>query len=280
LQVAVVPVQEIKLSITPINVSGLPVRITGVSAERSLQTIWFNYSINNTSTEDINRVDLRVFITDSDGTLISTQDTTDSDRIVAGATQKGKTFIKTTIGAKGLTLLAVTRVVTHSGIWQVDQASLEAAVRSGLSCERECHIGATFEPHVVVTDSDRIQIFEVIVKDLLDDQRKRARLQDHSYLIVLRSSVNFALPDISGKRLVALSESEIQEIADQEKQVVFVKYEPLIVEGSRVIAKLAVRDAVTRRRGAFVQYKYMFVFTCVKEKDKWLIEKSIGYAQS
>lgn len=72
----------------------------------------------------------------------------------------------------------------------------------------------------------------------------------------------------------------IQEIADQEKRVFFLNYEPLRVEGSRVLAKIAIRDAVTRLRGAFVQYKYAFLFICVRKDDKWVVESSLGYAQS
>lgn len=275
-----VPAQEIKVPVIPINASDLPLKISRVTIESSFPTSWLNFSIKNSTTDRVNRVDLRIWITDGTGIVISRHEATFNDSIAAGANQKGRTFIKTPIRPKELPFLAITRIVTRSGVWQVDPASLEGIVRGRLSCQTECPLSTTFELHRFVSNNDRAEIFRLLVNNLLEDHEKKAILQDQPDLIVLRSGVNFPLPNISGKTLVALSDREIQEIADQIGRIIFLKYEPLRVEGSRVVAKIAVRNAVDRRRGAFVQYRYVFQFTCIEEKEKWIIEASIGYAQS
>lgn len=71
------------------------------------------------------------------------------------------------------------------------------------------------------------------------------------------------------KGLLALNRDEIQEIAERVERVVFLTYQPLTVEGSLVRARIALRDAVTHRRNARVEYKYTFLFTCVRQNGRY-----------
>jgi hypothetical protein len=258
----------------------MPVRINTVTAEGSLVESWLDYSISNISGEDIRNIDLQVFVVGSEGKLVKAKESFSSARIAAGATQSDRARIEGAVGEQGVSFVAVSRVVAKSGVWQVDISALEGAIRNRLNREPEVTISATFEPNLIVTDSDRAKIFELVLRDILHDEQKAERLKDESRLIVLRGGVNFPLPEISQKKLLALNQDEIQEIAERSERVVFLNYEPLTVEGSRVLARIALKDAVTQRRSMRVQYKYTFLFTCVKENDQWVIEKSIGYAQS
>lgn len=73
--------------------------------------------------------------------------------------------------------------------------------------------------------------------DLINDEAKIEKLNGQSELIVLNTGIDFSVPEIPHWRLLLLTEKQIQEVADQEKRVVFLKYEPLRVEGSRVFAR-------------------------------------------
>lgn len=274
------PSQGIKSAVTPINTSGMPVRINTATLEDSVSDSWLDYSISNISGEDIRDIELRVFVADSEGKLVKAKEGFSAARIAAGATQNDRTRIKGIAGAQSPYLVAVSKVVTTLGVWQVDTSASEKAIRERLNRKPEVTIRVSFEPHLIISDSDRAQILELALRDIVHDGEKTERLLGTSQLIVLGSSVNFPLPRIPGKELLALNRDEIQAIAERVKRVVFLTYQPLTVEGSRVLARIGLRDAVTRRRSIRVQYKYTFLFTCVKQNGRWIIEKSIGYAQS
>jgi hypothetical protein len=115
---------------------------------------------------------------------------------------------------------------------------------------------------------------------MISDKQKSERIPERGELLLLRSSIDFPLPELPDKKLVLASKEQIQEIADRDDRALFLIYEPLRVEGPDVFARIAIRDAVTRRRGVFTQYKYTFVFRCVKKNDQWVFADAIGYAQS
>ncbi len=258
----------------------MPVRIASATIEDSLIASQLDYSISNVSEEEIRETYLLVFVADSEGQLVRAKVGFSSERIAAGATEIDRARIEGIVGEPGHRFVAVSRVVTKSGVWEVDVLALEAAIRKRLRREPEVKISATFEPHLVISESDRAQIFELVVRDIADDEEKTKRLLGTSQLIVLCSSVKFPLPKIQEREVLSLSQDEIQEIADRVGRVVFFTYQPLTVEGSSVLARIALKDAVTRRRSIRVQYKYTFLFTCTKENGRWTIKKSIGYAQS
>jgi hypothetical protein len=217
-------------------------------------------------------------VNSSDG-RIEVKESGSTDQIAAQATYQDRARIEGSLVQHRTLFLAVSRVVTESGVWQVDRSLLETAVRGRIDGHPHVSIEATFEPNVVLAPHDRSELFKLIMNDFLSDSQKIARLQGQSDLFVLRESVDFPLPEVAGKTLFALSQHEIQKIADHEKRVIFLKYEPFRVEGSQVSARIAIRDAVTRERRVFTQYKYAFLFTCVKENNRWTIKKSVGYAQ-
>lgn len=176
--------------------------------------------------------------------------------------------------------MAITKVIADSGVWQVDGLALETAIQSQIDNQPQPMVAVTFEPNATTTEADRSQIFELILAEILQDEKKAELLDNQSRVIVLRDSVNFALPQTLPTNLIALDTKEIQRIAEQEKRVVFLNYQPLTSEGSRILATISLRDAVWQRSGMRVPFKYTFAFWCIKQDGRWVIEESIGYAQS
>lgn len=267
-------------NVIPADVSGMPIRITAATIQDSSTDSRLDFSVVNASDEDISEIYLQVFVVGSHGDLVKAQESFNPVRLTAGATQSDYDYIHGIVGESGATFVTVSRVVTKLGVWQVDISAVEAAIQNRVNGKLQVTISASFDPHVIVTNSDRAQILELVLCDIVHDEEKVERLLGTPQLILLRSSVNVPLPKIAEKEVLALSQEEIQEIADRAERVVFLSYEPLTVRGSRILASISLRDALTRRRNVRTPYKYKFVFTCVKENGRWIIEKSTGYAQS
>ena len=126
---------------------------------------------------------------------------------------------------------------------------------------------------------DRAEIFKLIVEDVIRDNQKAEKLSDCTDIIILRKDLNFELPLIRDVKLSALDHAEIQTIADEKGKVIYLIYEPFVVEGSHILARIALRDKLARRPGMYVPFGYAFSFTLAKKDRQWMIEKSIGYAQ-
>lgn len=272
--------QRLNVTISPFNPSGMPVRINTATAENSVGASWVEYSVTNLSGEEIHGIHLRLFTADSQGKLIKVRDSFSGESIAARATQMDRAQVKGTVKPQMISFIAVIKVITESGVWKVDDSALETAIQSKLNHLPEVTPSATFQSNASIAEGDRGKIFELILANILEDEKKAARLQNQSRVIVLRDTVNFDLPRIPQANLIALDLQEIQRIANMEQRVIFLSYEPLTSVGSRVLAKIALRDAVARRSGMRVPYKFTFLFTCVKENGRWIVEKSIGYAQS
>lgn len=118
------------------------------------------------------------------------------------------------------------------------------------------------------------------MEDIIRDNQKAGKLSDCTNITILRKDLNFELPLIPGVKLSALDHAEIQTIADEKGKVIYLIYEPFVVEGSHVLARMALRDKVTRRQGMYVPFGYTFLYTLAMKDRQWMIEKSIGYAQS
>jgi hypothetical protein len=269
-----------KVKLTPFNVEGVPVRINKATAENSVGASWIEYSVTNVSGEEMLGIYLRVFVADSDGKLIRIRDTFSGEKIAAGSTQYDRAQIGHTVKEGMISFLAVRKVIGNSGVWQVDDSELEAAIQSRFSQQPELGLDVTFQPNAPITDSDRKQIFELILGDILQDEKKAKRLKDPSRVIVLRDSVRFDLPQIPQVNVSAFDQDETQRIADQTGRVIFLRYEPLTSEGSKVHAKISLREVVARGSGIHVPYKYTFLFTCARQNGRWIVEKFIGFAQS
>ncbi len=250
--------QEQSVTVIPFNFPQIPLRLNTTTVQGLTASCWLNYSVTNLASEEIREIHFRLFLVDSEGKLLTALDATSLESIAIGVTQNGRTLIQEALDAKGIALIAVTKAVGSSGVWTVNDQSLENAVRAKLTYQAEANVSAKYESHEVLTDVDRSQIFKLILEDLLRDETKVKRLGDRSRVILLRESANFSLPQIRGTALVSLEPDEIRRIADREGRVVFITYQPLASEGSRVIATLILRDEVARRQSIHIPYK----FTC------------------
>lgn len=272
--------QEVNTTVVPFNPVGMPVKVnTAVATNRSTDA-WLEYSISNVSKVQIAGTHLRVFIVDPDSKLITTVDGFSGDKIEAGMTLQSRVRIGQPIGQNGLSIVAVTKVVGESGVWEPDLSQLQTAVRARLSRQSDVTLKVFYEPNRVVTDADRSEIFKLIIEDLINDDQKSEKLMDRANVIVLREDLHFDLPQLPNVKLLTLDQDEIQRTADKRGRVIYLIYRPFVVEGSRVLAQISLRDQVARRPGMYVPFKFTYLFTCVKKDGRWSIEKSLGYAQS
>lgn len=270
--------QEQAVMVTPFNFPQMPLRLNTTTVQSLTASCWLTYSVTNLASDKIREIHFRVFLADSEGKLSTTLDATSLEPIAIGVTQNGRTLIQETIEAKGVAFIAVTKAVGSAGVWTVNDESLEKAVRAKLTHQTETNVSVEYESHKVLTDEDRSQIFRLVLEDLLRDETKVKRLGDHSRVILLRESANFSLPQIRGTALISLEHDEIRKIADREGRVVFITYQPLASEGSRVIATLILRDEVARRQSIHIPYKFTFQYSCRNKGGRWIIERSIRHS--
>lgn len=267
--------------VTPVNPRGMPVRIVTAKATESITGFDLEYSMTNFGTEPILGVYLKVFIVDSTGKVINVKDTFSSGRIDVELTKVVELSMSKKLKKSRSLFIAPNEVITPSGRWVVEDADLVSAIKTKVTKQSDADPAVSFQTHAVTSEEDRRQIFELILREILQDEQKSRMLKDRSKLILLRESVSFNLPDNLPARLVALDKEEIQALADVERKVVYLIYEPLKSEGSDVFATILLRDTVARQPAAQVRipFRYGFSFHCVKENGRWVIRKSFGFAQ-
>lgn len=277
------PLQEPRTTVIPYNLPTLPVTINTAIAENRDEDSWLAYSVTNKSQERIESIELRVFIVDGRGKLISIEESSSPDAIDAGVTHEDRAHIRTPIKQNGLSIVAVTRAVGQSGVWTANLSELKRAVADRIIGRGDAVVKVAFEEHVKVSGMDRAQIFRLVLNDFLNDNAKadRAeRIKDRANVLVLSDNLQFDLPQMPNVNLSKLDKDEIQSLADERGRVFYLIYRPLVVEGVRVMARLSLRDERARRPGAHIPYKFTYLFTCTKKDDNWIIEKSLGYAES
>lgn len=273
--------QGLKTAIIPYNAAGMPVTVNAMVADSDLTDSTLAYSITNVSAEKIAGTHLRVFIVDVGNQSITTEDGFTGEQIDAGTTMQSHIRIRRPIEQNGLLIVAVTKVIGDSGIWETEKSELERAVKTFIKRQPEdIGLKVRFEPHAKITDADRSEILRLIIEDVINDSQKSEKLKGDGNVILLRDSIDFDLPQIANLVLSKLDQDEIQKIADKRGRLIYLIYRPLTVEGSRVFARLSLRDKVARRSGTYVPYGFTYLFTCVKKDGRWSIEKSLGYAQS
>ena len=75
-------------------------------------------------------------------------------------------------------------MITDAGVWHIDVPSLEALVRNQLFAQPDTGISATFEANAIVSDRDRSQILELIIRDLISNEANIEKLKGQSDLCV------------------------------------------------------------------------------------------------
>jgi hypothetical protein len=275
--------QEPRTSIISYNAEAMPIAINTAVAENRATDCWLTYSVTNKSQERIERIELLVFIVDGRGRLISTQKSSNTETINAGVTQQGRAQIPVPIKHNGVSIMAVTRVVGQSGVWAVDLSDLKAAVANQISGRLNVPAKVGFEENINITGMDRGQIFKLVLNDFLNDSAKadRAeRIKDGTNVLVLSDNIEFDPPRMPNVKLSKLDKEEIRKLADERGRVFYLIYRPFVVEGVRVMARLSLREERAQRLGTYVPYKFTYVFTCTKKEGRWIIEESLGYAES
>jgi len=272
--------QDLKTSVITFNPAGMPVTINAAVADNSSTDAWLEYSITNLSPGQIAGIYLRVFVVDGSGKVITTVDGFSAGKIAAGTTLQSSAHIEHAIEQNGLSILAVTKVIGPSGVWELDPAEVERAIKAKISRQPDISLKVGFEPNRVVTNAERGEIFKLILKDLINDEEKSERLKDRANVIILKEDLHVDPPQIPNVKLSTLDQDEIQKIANKRGRVIYLIYNPLVVEGSRVLARISLRDKVAMRPGFYVPFKFTYLFTCVEKDGRWSIEKSLGYAQS
>jgi len=276
------PLQEPRASVIPYNAEAMPITINTAVAENRATDSWLAYSVTNKSQQRIESIELVVFVVDGRGKLLSIEESSSSDAIDAGVTREDRALIPKPVKQNGLSIVTVIKAVVQSGVWTVDLSELKRAV-ADISGGRNISAKVAFEQHVKVSDTDRAKIFSLILGDFLHDNSKadRAeRIKDRANVLVLSDNVEFDLPQIPNVSLSKLDKEEIQRLADEKGRVFYLIYRPLVVEGARVMARLSLRDERARRPGASIPYKFTYLFTCTKKEGTWIIDKSLGYAES
>jgi hypothetical protein len=250
--------------------------------KNTLTSCWVEYSITNVGTEPILDVYLTIFFADPTGKLLNVNNTFSGEKIDVGLTIVDRIELPEKVKKSMTVFVTVNRVVTASGVWVVEDADLTSAVKAKLNKRSEEAPSVIFEPNATPSEEDRIRIFELILRDILQDKDKSKMLKDSSTLILLRDSVSFNLPDNLPARLLALNKEEIQALADVEGRIVYLIYEPLRSKGSEVGATIMVRDMYPPPppRTFRVTFGYAFSFVCVKENGRWIIRNSKGIALS
>lgn len=272
-------VQERRVIVTAFNPTGMPVKIDWVIAENLVISSNLQCSVTNLSASEINGIYFRTYTFDSAHRLVRTQDLFSSANLGAGASQEQLTLDGKIVNSHENSLVAITKVVGKLGVWSVDPLKLEQAVIARINRQQDIRLDVGFEPHLAITKEDRAEIFKLIVEDVIRDNQKAEKLSDCTDIIILRKDLNFELPLIRDVKLSALDHAEIQTIADEKGKVIYLIYEPFVVEGSHILARIALRDKLARRPGMYVPFGYAFSFTLAKKDRQWMIEKSIGYAQ-
>lgn len=261
-------------------VSGMPVTLTSVVGEVGEVRSKLVYSITNSSEEKVVEIYVRVFIVDLGGKVITAEEGSSNDKVDPAATVQGVMLLRESVKQNALSIAAVFKVVTDRGVWEVDRSELDRAVLARIRKKPETKVSVHFDAHVRLTAEARPEIFKLALMDIIADQQKAERLGAGSSIMVLRESVDFELPQIPDVNLQSVDLEEIRKAAGDNGRVRYLIYRPLEVEGSRVLARISIQDQVGRRYPAiWVQYKFTFLFICLKKDGRWTIEKSLGYAQ-
>lgn len=277
------PVQEPITSLVSYHVDAMPITINRAVADNGATGAWLTYSVTNKSQERIESIEWLVFIVDGRGKLIGIEESSSSDPVDAGVTQEDRALIRKSIKQNGLSIVAVTKAVGQSGVWTVDLPELKRVVANKIRGRGDAAIKVAFDEHVQVSGTDRAEIFKLVLNDFLNDKGKADRVEgikDGTNLLVLSDNVEFDLPQIPNVNLFKLNDEEIQKLADERGRVFYLIYQPFVVEGTRVMARLSLRDQRARRPGAAIPYKFTYLFICATKDGKWTIERSLGYAQS
>ena len=264
--------EERVVAVTPVNLRGMPVSINTAKATETNVGIDIDYSITNFGTEPILDIDLNVFTVDSAGKVSKAKKGRSREKIEVGETKVDQSEINGKLKKSDAYFIAVNRVVTPSGVWVVEDADLASAVKTKFRKQGDADPAVSFQSHVVTTDEDRIQIFELMLRDVLDKNKFKI-LKDTSRLILLRDSVTFNLPEKLPANLLALNEQEIQALAEVEDRVRYLIYEPLTPEGSQVYASIVLKDkfASHPKKVRFCSV-YVIAFQCIKKNGRWTIQ--------
>ena len=268
-RVAQIGSQDASAVVQPLNPSEMPLTITEAHAKNLTVGSWLHWTVTNFSSVDVSEMQLRIFILDPQAKLVETENASVSEPLPSGSTRSGQSLIGLTISPHLRSFAVITKAKTRAGIWYPDQTKFEGALRARVNQKPDVYVPVTYEPNAKLTMSDRNRILGLVLEDMLRDSEKGERLGGRSRIVILKESIKGDLPEVPGALIMALTAEEIREIALKEKRVVFLAFEPFVVEGSQVFVRTTVRDRVAHSPGMVVPFKFTHLFTCAKKNGEW-----------
>jgi hypothetical protein len=266
------------ITVTPLNFGGMPVKIIRANAENLIVSSRLDWTAFN-SAEDISQINIRIYVVSSRGEVIKSEDCNVNLKIMFGTERTFNSLLGINLEPNEQPFVAITKAQGKKGIWYVSSSKLEEAVKSRVTHQHDVDIPVNYEPHIKMRDDDKTNILRLAVLKIVHDKWKSELLNGKGRIFILKENIDFDLPQIADATISAISFQELEKVAVREKRILFLSCEPFVIEGSRVKARITLRDRSAPTNPAVsIPFKFSYSFTCINQSGRWVIEDYVAYS--
>lgn len=257
---------------------GMPVSVDKVNLERVVNLLKLNYSVTNSDDNRVIELHWRLFIFDATGTLLKTMEWQDQEILRSHSTQRFS-YNLDSISSSDKLVLTLSKVVGEFGKWEVSPTSKIDDAAKAEAIGQFNYLAAEYESNVELSSEDKLQLYKQSIEYILrrKDMPKFLLIKDSKNIILSSENIETNVPlDIPGITIIGLSATDIQKKAQQEGEIMYIRFQPFEVKGSQVSVELNYLRAVKAKTvfepccgGVLLEY--------VKSSGTWKLNNASSY---
>ena len=273
-----IPQEGLRPPISVLNIDGFPVLLRNASLINMAVDSRIEMEVTNNLSESVLESHFRVLIYDKNAKLSATEDGFISDTVPAGESRHFRAEIGRSVNPPEKSFVILTKVRTPSGVWFIAEQQVLATLNPNSKPQANVSVPVNYEPDLALTSADKDEILRSVFTKLLNTPENEKHLGKSKRLLVLRDTCGIGLTKHE-RAIEAVSEEQLQWIANREGRTLFIRCEPFEIEGSRVTVHLILNDRFAQgSERILVPFRFNYRFVCTKRHNKWVVEESFGYS--
>jgi hypothetical protein len=263
------------LTVTALNPSNAMVELLEAEAESSIVSTYVKFSLKNNLDVDLSEVQVRVMIRNENDRLMGSDKGSVFQDIKPKTTASGLIILDKALPEKATLRLMISKFISPGGVWTADPSRLDQALKTGAARFRDA-VPYKFVPHLVLSQSDKDQLFDRSLLDIANDKKKRENIFDGP--IILPAEEEAPPVPLSKSKIRRLTRSELLDMADAKGIAWYVAKRTYHVEGDTVVEGLLVRKTMPRKQLIVVSGAYRIFHVFIKQNGKWKLKDSGRYS--
>lgn len=263
-----------------IQIEHMPIHVDTIISTKIERLYRIEYGVRNLGNEPIVSIKWSLFTFGKDGGLSNAREWVDERAIEPNSSSKFSYSLIDPQGEVAQLVLVSQEVVTQTGRLYIDKSILNSFANRGFQETTGKDIGALYEPNIALSDTDKLDLYELILNHALKDKSALnvLHIEDPKHVFLKADEISDQTKSlaVTGVAICFIEGNKIQEKANRDGEIIYIDFYSTEVVGSNIWVTIESRKAV-RAKTLFTPCCGGLKYRFHKELNGWKMQEVTFY---